>query len=112
MTVDLKGPGRIVRQRKRDVFDQRSGLRSHRGFIEVEVYPVKVIFAQCAQRLFHCRSHRGTGSDSHNSLRTRILFKAELDCALDHHWVVLIIEKIEIASSAPVAGPCERAGGM
>ena len=42
MTVDLKGPSRIVRQRKSDVFDQRARLRSHRGLIEVEVYPVKV----------------------------------------------------------------------
>ena len=112
MTVDLKGPSRIVRQRKRDIFDQRSRLRSHPGFIEVEVYPVKVIFAQGAQRLLHCRPHRGTGSNSYDSLRTRILFEAELDRALDHHWVVLVIEKIEVASSASVAGPCECAGSM
>src|SRR6478609_4621098 len=100
MTVDLKGPSWIVRERKRDVFDQRSGLGSHRGLIEVEVYPVEVIFAQRAQRLLHCRPHRGTGSNSHNSLRTRILFEAKLDRALDHHWVVLVIEEIEITSSA------------
>ena len=112
MTVDLKGPSWIVRQRKGDVLNQRSGFRSHPYFIEVEVYPVKVIPAQRAQRLLHCRPHRGTGSDPHNSLRARILFEAELDRALDHHWVVLIIEKIEVAGSASVAGPGERAGGM
>jgi hypothetical protein len=73
------------------------------------VYPVKVIFAQGAQRLLHCRPHRGTGS---KSLGTRILFESELDHALDHHWVVLIIEKIEVACSASVTGPCEPAGSM
>ena len=112
MTVDLKGPSWIVRQRKCDVFDQRSGLRSHPGFIEVEVYPVEVIFAQCPQRLLHCRPHRGASSNPYDSLRTRIIFEAELDRALDHHWIVLVIEKIEVAGSASVAGPGERAGGM
>src|SRR4029079_12435678 len=89
-----------------------SGLRPHGGFVEGEVYPVKVILSQRAQRLLHCRPHRGPGSNSHNSLHSRVLFEAEPDRALDHHWVVLVIEKIEVAGSATVADAPEGAGGM
>ena len=97
--VDLQRPCWIIFQSRRYIFDELCRFRPERRLVKIEMQAIDVIFSQRAERLLHCRLHRRARRNPHDALRTQLLLPAELECALNHHGVVLVVEEIEVSYS-------------